>query len=799
MPMSESMTWTQCLGALSDALAILKLRLDAFADEPVENGASSAPVSYRPGQTMARANQCLVDVGAHWQRGESGPQPVRHEGICLSDKALLPPGERTTTAGVTALVLSPPPQLLQRWAEKLGADAAPDRFFRRFTLVVEDASPDSCFGLVVFLARMNGVDPSEIPRDWVEYVLLWESGVSRLEDPFRAWGPLLSALAHGHWDGELLGRAGKSAAQRAGSVPSAEEAGDETDREIALVLGKAWLACLRLTVDLLRAGSAPDPVVKLALIEDAQLATAFLRYEHQVYLHAIEHAQTLQLVLPMQGPGGRRKIIDACVLDETAIAGAKKIFLRNDREHAWLHDGFGLIALHRPELAGSGDDMTISLDPASGAHLRELWYALEAQEDVAWNGQRPNDQPRPVAGYLDGRRADRVTPSPNQPWWDDRGTYTLVAAPRRLSDGRDGSKLSWRAQVLEALWSCYRPINQLRVVDGLGQLRGVMECAPEPLRVADGKSRLLLRWPDDNSPISASGAEAGTRTQEPVLLTPTLKRCFAACIANRSLPPTQRFLLATLPQLDSFDFLPVSGGYVLVHASGVVIIDDWRPVVLCEEGISEEIDQVALRLRMLGETGAEARGMLAHLGESIERGRWRALTGGRTLDRLSELKLRLRQVLNATAPRSDDPSIARLREVLETRWGIGGKLRRLDSTLDEMERTLRSYSELRSARLINFLTVFGFPVLLLAGFFDFALSSMPSDWGAVPDWLLGKGVPPSVVGAAETARPVAHPHWPALLSYVGASVIGMLVIASVWELARWVSGLLERVRRRKGQ
>ena len=53
----------------------------------------------------------------------------------------------------------------------------------------------------------------------------------------------------------------------------------------------------------------------------------------------------------------------------------------------------------------------------------------------------------------------------HQPWWDEKGDLTLVAAPRFIEHGgkRDlGSRLSW-SDVKHAIWKCYAPTMGLRV------------------------------------------------------------------------------------------------------------------------------------------------------------------------------------------------------------------------------------------------------------------------------------------------------------------------------------------------
>ena len=156
------------------------------------------PVCLANGHQRAGDAQCLIDVGAHWTRADGEYVPVDHRGICLRDKGLARPGSTPPKrpTGVTALALDPPPDLFAQWQRAVGAQAAPEEFFARFTLVVEDASPDSVLGLIVLLARLNGVPTDAVPRAWVAAVAAWEQGPSRVAEPFTHWPTLLAALAH---------------------------------------------------------------------------------------------------------------------------------------------------------------------------------------------------------------------------------------------------------------------------------------------------------------------------------------------------------------------------------------------------------------------------------------------------------------------------------------------------------------------------------------------------------------------------------------------------------------------------
>lgn len=127
------------------------------------------------------------------------------------------------------------------------------------------------------------------------------------------------------------------------------------------------------------------------------------------------------------------------------------------RASAFLRQGFAVMGLYRPGERGTGNDMTVSVDPRTGIDLRELWIELERLETARWDGQRPHDRIRALQSYPPGTGW-------NQPWWDDHGRYTLLGAPKALPDWPAGSRLDW-PEVLDAIWRCYGPLRDLHVTD----------------------------------------------------------------------------------------------------------------------------------------------------------------------------------------------------------------------------------------------------------------------------------------------------------------------------------------------
>lgn len=670
-------------------------------------------VAYDPGKKRAEADEILIGLG--FVQDAAG-QLIDQPGVVLQNKG-------STYRSLSALLQHTGDDRIADGRRRLGEPATPAEL--RATLYVEDASPDSCLGLVLFLARVFGVPQAALPALWCDYADRWEQGdVRTTGQPFASWGCLHSALAHDYI-----------------TPQPGSEGPDAQGIETAFPIG------LRYLLGLLALGVAPDRLPEALPLAEHHAARLYLHQEYQDYRHALASAECLQLRVPL--PGERRALlVDAYLATEVTLGGARKAFLRNDAEHPWFGQGFTLMALHRPHAEGSGNDIVVSVDPGAGVYLRALWQALERLEDTRWGAERPRDTPRGLVSYPNGD-------GPNQPWYDEQGRYTLVAAPKRLDDGQPGSafapgsRVTWQ-DVREQLWACYHPAQTLRFIpygDSAGSDEYDESARPSlPLhgcpasRDAVGDKRLrVVGWDAGNS--------------EPLALTPTLERYLAAC-AEADHPAGVP--LDALPDPRSFDFLKLPGGFAVVHGQGVLLIDDWCNEKLNVADCRQEFDQVAARLQSVHKVGAEAVTLVKQLQDRLAQGQplpYRELIG-----QLSDLRLRLRTALFQTRVASEDNSVLYFRETLERRWGLAGQLAELNETLEQLDHLAQTQMELRSNRLLNGLTLYGFPAALLTDFFgNFVLQ----DWSATGAW--------------------SSIHWP-----------GIGLFAALWIAGSLLLGLLNR-------
>lgn len=287
-------------------------------------------------------------------------------------------------------------------------------------------------------------------------------------------------------------------------------------------------------------------------------------------------------------------------------------------------------------------------------------------------------------------------------------SYTLIAAPRALATGQPGGKATWQ-DVREQLWACYPPTWALRFIPlvGVRNHGRPLHEFPATRTTPGGKRLLIVGWDRANS--------------EPLVLTPTLQRYLAAC-AERDYP--EGVPIDALPDAASFDVLNLPGGFAVIHAHGVLLVDDWSNRNLPIEACQEEFDRVAHRLDELHQIGEDVDTLVDGLRTAVDAGRRLAYPD--LVQRLSQERLRLRTALFDTRAASEDVHLLQFRTLLEQRWGLAGQRAELHETLEQLDTLVRNHLGLHSSRLINNLTFYGFPAVLTATIFS---GNVLQHWG----------------------------------------------------------------------
>ncbi len=270
-------------------------------------------------------------------------------------------------------------------------------------IYIEDFSVDTVVTIWIFLYKIHQKNIPENINTWIDYSKRWEKGdTSTTGKAFESYGCLQNALA---------------LSQR--SLQSSD------------ILSSS----LSFLDSLLSQGISPSNIPASLSDSYYELAYQALEKEYQKYENIIRGSDIEVLFIPGKSSGKAKKI-SAIFIQAEIISSIQKVFLRNDSVNAPTKDGFGLMAVYNPQAEGTGNDIVISVDPLKEIYLKELWAALEEEENRLWQGKRSRDNPRPLKSYPDGD-------GPNEPWWDDMGNYTLIASPKRIGSEL-GRRVSWK-------------------------------------------------------------------------------------------------------------------------------------------------------------------------------------------------------------------------------------------------------------------------------------------------------------------------------------------------------------------
>jgi len=612
-------------------------------------------IRFDPRAQRGAPGDLLVGIG---QSADTGQY------VALNHKKVHPQagGPEAAELSVSEYVRSASPDLRESWRRCFPNGM---RSVRR--IVVVDASLDTCMALLLFAqavtvdaereeqelgaVQTHGAGSAEAIRridTWVHYVTAWEQGRYPDGDDYRRSAAcLMTALAHSRLPSGMT-----------------SEAGDDT---VNASVAHALRGCLTLLDAYIGANAqAVDAWPPRDVTESVQ-AQAQLGVERQLYDAALKHGVQTQLLLPVRGCE-RKLLVDALIVEDMEIAGLLKVFARSDTINSKTGRGFTLLAMYRPQAAGTGNDMVISVNPDVGVQLAPLWRRLEELEDRAWGADRPRENPRlGIGGYTDPTTGGPTRGAPDQPWYDEGGRCTLIAAPKCLPTGALGTRLCWKDDVLPALWDVFRPFE-----------------SPQSEQHPASTGRLVVaqvNWP------------RGTMPQAEGL--PVLQQWLAACSSSA---------VAKQPG----DFVPwaslcvraVPGGEIIAHAGGVTLSDDWS---------SQRLDPSLVRAaRTMAEvaSGYDAllhnerlSGLCTELKE-IQAARGRA--GERRLLALRTSALALKQELIELGVKEEQvqsgPGHRALLEAIDVAWDLPDARHKLWETGSHIEELLEQAQQVHQAK-----------------------------------------------------------------------------------------------------
>ena len=570
-------------------------------------------------------------------------------GVCLNPKGYV----NGNFSSVSALVQGADPALKQQWRQRLSGTQA----LRK--IVVEDFSLDTCYALLMFGALIDQTETqAPEPHAWLDYVNAWEMG-RHLDggDVNRSAACLFTALGHSFLPEDMEGIACNN------------------------FVAQGMFACLNFLQQLQIAQA--NPLSGIDRLESAEYARALgqLAHEQQMYRLALQRSQRCQLLVPLR-ESTRRLIVDALFLTEVQPSGILKILARTDRDNTWTQQGFGLLAIHRPQERGTGNDMVISLDPANGAELGEVWRLLEQQENDLWAGERPRTNPRPLNSYKDPQNPARLLPeAPDQPWYDGGGNYGLLAAPKRMPTCEAGSKLNWRTQVSATVWkSCF-----LNPVYALVQ---TLPTAPPDTNTGIYKRIIAMRCADNSK-------DHGLRHERAILETPS----FQAWLAAQSMLEHPVNTPYDLPSSESFEIQRLGSVDVLVSRSGVTLFD-WSESSAHMQPALQVAEKVASASHAYcGFLEQNAGRLTQWMHELVD------ISGKRKSKRnqhnwtheLMQVKVQALTALSNSTLLESDFNLNELSMHLQRIWGLSDQRSELMGLIDQIDELMRQAISLRSA------------------------------------------------------------------------------------------------------
>ncbi|RAL21323.1 hypothetical protein [Thermoflavimicrobium daqui] len=543
--------------------------------------------------------------------------------------------------------------------------------FINYSFYLEDLSLDTCFAFVLLFLRSKKLPLDQLPTKWLNYINHWEQEETRSTGlPFHSWGCLHNALGHAYISYQQVGQ---------------EIVTNDTKFK------KGFIQCLRFIISVLLADELDPSNLTEVDCEAYQKAMTFLRFEEQKYLQLLKHSITVQLELPVKD-SDLKVLVDALITTEKVdFKGVLKHFARTDTQNSWTQNGFGLLAVYKPESGRNISDFMISVDPHLNVHLKDLQMKLEQLEQEA-------------------RQKYRIDIEDAVPAWQDEiGNSTLISSPKDPP-----TFLTWK-QVVHTIWELYCPARSIKVRgyrhdDTFGHLCTMDQCLPLFTDPNIRKHLTIAKW----------DAQYNYST---IVFSPTMKKFIAACAAN----PFDFPKLEDLPNESDFDMIELSGGVAVIHKQGIMLLDDWN--IELDDWVIEVMDfsRYVDEYQSLLQQFINTRKIINRITKQID-SLYQDFSSGNSpsrkeLDKLNlqttKQKIEIRKAILESITTNPDPNLKTFREKVEQHWGMVSELEKLYETVVETEKILNNFAEARTNSLIQFITLYGFPMVLFAGFFEF--------------------------------------------------------------------------------
>jgi hypothetical protein len=642
------------------------------------------------------------------------------------------------------VVASTASALLTQAPLKTLAGQSPADVLGGMVFFIKDASPDSLLAALLLVARVAGVaNVNAVFGPWIESVTNWDLG-HMPEQPFRSWPALASALSHAHF--AVPAGSASGSATTLGRTPLRPEA--------------AWNRSFAFLIESMKSGYDPEHMPRVP----GSLAVVALRRLEQVYEHTLTHATMLRLSVPVADSPAARVVVDTLVYVEDEPSDAVKIFGRTDAKRASGGRGFKLGVTYRPN-ADAWNQFTIHGDTTEGLDLTALWVELERRETEAYRQPvtgfitRAADKASPgqdefVAGKADGlkflprgsrgpssfqsgdldRLSDkqgeaRVLANVNNIWcnpWFLLKDASLIASPG-LDEGRaeaGPARLTWE-QVLDSLWAVFNPLSGIRVQARLSSKEATLEeiellKAPAMDPGQDGPIFRYLDW--------VKGAAKSNQTRGIELNDSNIR--ILAALAEQPARPAP-IGLANLPPRTECRLVMLNGGCAVLSNGGCIVVDDWHDARLNESEIiaamqkaaewkeqldRHEVDLTAFNKQWKGESDEQNTSGPIRQRPDTARGWLKEGASYRLLGQVALGRSTLASQRVKAAASLKDANARLLYQELKSFWGLAERESYVDQGYQQSEASAKALLDARSARLLKYLAIYGFPAFVSSNF-----------------------------------------------------------------------------------
>lgn len=594
---------------------------------------------------------------------------------------------------VTELVARVQEADVEAWRKTIPFAAAGDPF-AGLDIALEDISPDTCLALICLRERLAG---RMLPQSWIDFASTWEQGYTpRNAPPEQVLGGLLNALTHARL-------------HQGAFIQNPDQAENFSDTA-------AW--ALAYVDSLVAAGIDPWSVprslpagVSPEIARWHDRAHACFAQEVATYARVLAGALKVQLSVPLTGTM-RRIDVDAIFTTEAEFSGALKHLLRTDPASP-SGRGYALWGLYRTNMRGSGNDITISVDPAVGIDLKQLWIELEAAEERRWADyakergpgfERPRDPPR--SDMISFKEQPEICRKSVQPWWEGRPLYTMIAAPRTVQIGEEavpGSHLDW-SDVKQILWRLYAPVQTIEVRRYEAPTEPAWRFLGAPPRSA---RRVLVDARTELYGVRLSliqtEAPGRSKTVSPLPWSETLAASLAAFVDVGTIE------MDRLPASGDFDVIEARGGVVLVTARGMLLLElgtaSGFPMKELDRSAREAAATLDCARAITDHINDEARGLVI---AAIESGS--SADKRKALNAIYGAKIKARRAWAESAKFEEDTLVREFREKCELRWNGNQRLQTALDEIAELESMVVSSSEVRANATLNAIAFYGFPL-----------------------------------------------------------------------------------------